>query len=328
MCVCGTFACAHDGDGACVSYCTEEKRKRRCVMRGRKINCETNEAWRRERSKSVGASAVGAILGVSHFKTACQLAERMRAELRGEFDYTQTLAMMRGHAYEGGVAALFEWSSGQKVIQSSSEEYLVRCDDMPFMHASPDRIYWRDYESVRHGRDSELNKGVLECKTTRRTVKPDKLPLSWLLQLQVQMGLTGYHEGYLAWDVLSKTEGFGYAWYNYNKEVFDAIAAVCKEFWYRTVVGGKEPRSRDYLMREWPILYSDSWTKPRGAFMATKGYVRKAVDGSEKTFPYRPMYPIDDELENEIIEREEKKQRRGFLETMSWFGKILEGVSK
>lgn len=292
-------------------------------MRGRKIGCATNEAWRIERSKSVGASAVGAILGVSHFKSAREVSVTMRAELRGEFDYTQTMAMMRGHAYEGGVADLFEWTSGRKVIQSSREEYLVRCDDMPYMHASPDRIYWKDYESVRHGRDSENNKGVLECKTTRRAVKLEKLPLSWLLQLQVQMGLTGYHEGYLAWDVLSKTEGFGYAGYMYDEKVFDAIAAVCKEFFYRSVLEGKPPYGRDKLAREYPILYSDSWTKPFSTFVTPKGFVRKFVDGCEPVFPFRPLNPIDDELENKLIDEQEKDDGISPTDTISWFGRIV-----
>ena len=87
-----------------------------------KIAFKTNEQWRHERAKSVGASAIGTILGYNRHSTAAQLAEKMKAELRGEFDYTQTLAMMRGHAYEGGVAQIFERLTGYKIIQASSVE--------------------------------------------------------------------------------------------------------------------------------------------------------------------------------------------------------------
>lgn len=271
-----------------------------------KIICKDNLQWRHERAKSIGASAVGAILGLSRFMSPQQLAERMRAELRGQFDFSQTFPMMRGHAYEGGVASLFEWQSGYKVIQASSAEYLVRRSDIPFLHASPDRIYWLDAFGPQHGKLAETNKGVLECKTTRRSVKADDLPLPWILQLQVQMGLTGYHHGHLAWDVFSKTEGFGFAEFRFSEAVFKTIVEVCRDFWYRSIVGDKYPYTPTQLSKRFPLLYGGSWTQPISTCIEQKNYVRKCTDGSEPAFPFRPLYPIDDDLENEIIDEQEK----------------------
>ena len=228
-----------------------------------KIVCKNNYQWRHERAKSIGASAVGTILGLSPFMSPQQLAELMQAELLGKFDYSQTFAMMRGHAYEGGVAQLFEWFSGYKVIQASSAEYIVRRSDIPFLHASPDRIYWLTADGPQHGKLAETNKGVLECKTTRRSVKPDSIPLPWILQLQVQMGITGYRSGHLAWDVLSKTEGFGYASFAFNEQLFSAIVDICREFWNRSIIGHITPHGRFYLAERHPILLSDSWKQPQ-----------------------------------------------------------------
>lgn len=208
---------------------------------GIRYDCETNEEWRKERSKSIGASAIGVLIGENRWTTPMELAEKMKAELRGEFDYEQTLAMMRGHAYESGVADLFSWKTGKEIIKSSSREYILRRDDVPFMHASLDRTYWIDPDGMKHGTNAEYNKGVLECKTTSRPIDPENLPMSWQFQLQVQMGISGYREGYIAWDVLTSHDGFGYKRFEFDKDIFDAAVEICRDFWVRCVEGDEYP---------------------------------------------------------------------------------------
>lgn len=214
-------------------------------MKVQKFNCKTNEEWRVERSHSIGASSIGTILGANPFTTPMELAIKMRKELEGDFDYTQTLAMMRGHAYEQGVADLFSWKTGKEIIRSSSREFLVRRDDIPFMHASPDRTYWIDAEGMKHGKNAEANKGVLECKTTRKQIDPEDLPLSWQFQLQVQMGIGGYKEGFIAWDVLTSADGFGYKYFQFDEDVFNTIVELCRDFWERCIIGGEDPEPVD-----------------------------------------------------------------------------------
>lgn len=202
-----------------------------------RYNFSSHEEWRKERAKSIGASAIGILIGENHFTTPMQLAEKMKEELNGDFDFSQNLAMMRGHAYEQGVADLFSWTTGKEIIKNSSKEYLLRRDDIPFMHASPDRTYWID----ENGKHNEANKGILECKTTRRPVDPDNPPLSWQFQLQVQMGIMGAKEGYLAWDVLSIADGFGFKRYDFDNEIFDAAVEICRDFWERNIMGDEIP---------------------------------------------------------------------------------------
>ena len=219
-----------------------------------RFTAKTNQEWREERAKSIGASSIGTLMGENPYQTPMELAERMKAELNGQFDYTQNLAMLRGHAYEQGVADLFSWATGKQLIKASGAEYLIRRDDLPFMHASPDRTYWIDPDGPKVGDKGERNKGIVECKTTRRHVDPDEPPLSWQFQLQMQLGIGGYKEGYIAWDVLSQADGFGYHRYEFNAEVFDLLTDICRDFWFDCVVGDKVPDPvavRDVVKR-WP----------------------------------------------------------------------------
>ena len=207
-------------------------------VRGKKWVCRSNEEWRAERAHSIGASAVGILIGENPFTTPMELAHKMRAELRGEFDYTQNMAMRIGHAFEGGVAQLFEEETGHQVIQASRAEYLLRRDEIPFMHASPDRTFWIDESVSKHGEKGKLNKGILECKTTSMTIDPEDLPVSWIFQLQVQLGISGLRHGAIAWFVFpSRT--FGYREFDYDEEIFSAAVEVCRDFWERCIEGGE-----------------------------------------------------------------------------------------
>lgn len=210
-------------------------------MKTIKLTFKDNAEWRKERCNSIGASAVGILFGENYFTTPYELAQRIRAERNGDFDFTQTIAMMRGHAYESGVAELFSWQTGKQLIMSSGADFILRREDIPFMHCSPDRTYWIDENGLKHGKNAEQNKGVLECKTTRRPIDPDDLPLSWILQLQVQMGIGGFAEGYLAWDVLTIADGFGFRRFEYNEELFNAAVEVCRVFWKNSILDGNDP---------------------------------------------------------------------------------------
>lgn len=255
-------------------------------MSVQKFVARNNEEWRAERSHSIGASAVGILLGENPWTTPLELADRMRAELAGRFDYTQTLAMMRGHAYEQGVADLFQWTTGHQVIKASGKEYILRRDDIPFMHASPDRTYWIDDSGAKHGKNAEANKGLLECKTTRRPVDPDSLPMSWVFQLQVQMGISGMREGYIAWDVLTSADGFDYCRFDYDPVVFEAAVDVCRDFWERCIVGGQQPEpvnARDVIAMyprhtEGKTIQADSETAGIVASIREAKAVKKELD--------------------------------------------------
>lgn len=205
-----------------------------------RYDCDTNEEWRTERANSIGASSIGVLFGETHFRTPLELAHTMRDELNGIFNYEETEAMQDGHLLEDYVAKKFALKSGYKIIEASSAEYLLRRVDIPYMHASPDRTYWIDDEGPKHGKFAEKNKGILECKTTNRKVDPDDLPLSWIFQVQVQMGISGCRHAHIAW-LCKKTFEFGYKKIEYDEEIFNAAIIVCHDFWDKCVKGGEEP---------------------------------------------------------------------------------------
>ena len=209
-------------------------------VKGHKWTCTTNEEWREERSHSIGASSVGVLFGENHFRTPLELAHTMRDELNGIFNFEETEAMQDGHLLEDYVAKKFALKSGYRIIEASSAEYLLRRDDTPFMHASPDRTYWIDEDGPKHGKFAEKNKGILECKTTNRKIDPDDLPLSWIFQVQVQMGISGCHHAHIAW-LCKRTFEFDYRKIEYDEEVFNAAIVICREFWDKCVQGGEDP---------------------------------------------------------------------------------------
>lgn len=267
------------------------------------INCPDNKAWREERAKSVGASAIGTILGLNRCQGPIALCEKMRAELRGEFDYNQTLAQLRGHAYEGGVATLFAHYSSTEIIASSAREYIVRRSEIPHLHVSPDRMFWIDPNGPKHGKISESNKGMLECKTTQSQVNRENFPVAWYLQLQAQMGVTGYHKGAVAWDVLNKKDGFDYHFFRYNEEVYQAIVEVTRDFW-QAVVSGEYPKPVGKLYKEYPILY-------RKVSLADPNNPEHIKPIKAKEKPFTGL----DEVEDLDEEREEK--------SLGWLQKLF-----
>jgi predicted phage-related endonuclease len=229
-------------------------------MKIERIQPNSNKAWRKERSKSIGASAVPILFGENYFMTPIQLCEKMREEIAYTDEQWETLndeqniAMLRGHAYEDAVAKMFSFVEGKTLIKSSTDDFLIRRSDIPYMHASPDRTYWIDA----NGKQNESNKGILECKTTRRKIDQNEPPLAWVYQLQVQLGISGYKEGYLAWDVLSINDGFGCRRYEFDEELFKAAVEMCEWFWNECVCGDTVPECVNGadVIRRYPITES------------------------------------------------------------------------
>lgn len=205
-----------------------------------RFDCKTNQEWRAERSHSIGASAIGVLFGETHFRTPYDLAQTMRNELNGIFDFTENEAMADGHDIEDFIAKKFSRVTGYQIIKASGAEYLLRRDDIPFMHVSPDRTYWIDPDGEKHGKNAEANKGILECKSTRLIINPNDLPASWIFQVQAQMGIGGFRHAHIAW--LCKTNfEFGYKKIEFDEELFNAAVEVCRDFWERCIIGGEDP---------------------------------------------------------------------------------------
>ncbi len=179
--------------------------------------------WLNERDKGIGASEVGAVLGLSPFETPFSLWLKKTKQAERE---PENQAMKMGHMLEPVVAQLWEEATGEKVIKASAADIIYVHPDYDFMRATPDRIV--------RGR-----KKLLEIKTTVTTVDPDDIYPHWLAQVQYQMYVTGIHDADLAWLVQGRY--FDYAHIPYDEEFAELIAGMVSSFWNDFVVGGKEP---------------------------------------------------------------------------------------
>lgn len=192
-------------------------------MKPRIIKPATHEEWLMEREYGIGASEVGAILGISPYETPFSLwLKKTKRVPRDE----ENQAMKMGHLLEPIVAQLWEEATGEKVIKASAADIIYVHPDHDFMRATPDRIV--------RGR-----KKLLEIKTTVTTVDPDDIYPHWLAQVQYQMFVTGIHDADLAWLVQGRY--FGYANIPYDEEFAEFIAGMVTSFWNENVLADKEP---------------------------------------------------------------------------------------
>ena len=192
-------------------------------MKPRIIKPASHEEWLKEREYGIGASEVGAVLGVSPYETPFSLWLKKTKQIPPE---PENEAMLMGHMLEDVVAKRWEMETGEKVIKSSAADIIYVHPEYDFLRATPDRIV--------RGR-----KKLLEIKTTVTSVDQDDIYPHWLAQVQFQMYVTGIHDADLAWLVQGRY--FGYAHIQYDEEFADFIVERVKEFWNDSVIGGKEP---------------------------------------------------------------------------------------
>lgn len=157
----------------------------------------SHDEWLKERTKGIGSSEIGALLGLSPWQTPYQLWQIKTGKVEA-VDNETNLRLRAGHVMESEVAAAFEATMGLKVEESTAGDWLAIDPKRPFLRVSPDRLYKTD--------KGEL--GVLECKTTSRPMVD--IPANYFAQVQYQLAVTGYDEAYLAvLNLLSLGESWG-----------------------------------------------------------------------------------------------------------------------
>lgn len=187
------------------------------------IKPKDHEEWLKARKEGIGASEVGAIIGVSPFETPFSIWLKKTGQVPPE---PENEAMLMGHLLEDAVAKRWEIETGQKVIKASAADIIYVHAQYDYMRVTPDRIV--------KGR-----KKLLECKTTAMPVDEDNLPPYWVAQVIYQQFVTGIHDADIAW--LESGRRFGYANIPYDEEFAEFIADQVTVFWLENVCGGKEP---------------------------------------------------------------------------------------
>lgn len=188
--------------------------------------------WLKYRESGIGSSEVATIVGLNPFETPLQL---WRRKVGLDAPKQENFAMKAGHYLEDAVSQFWQDETGREIIKSSAGDWLIVDNERPYLRVSPDRTYWLP-NSV-HNND---NKGILECKTTQRSIDPDDLPKHWICQVQYQLGVAGYEQGSLAW--LCAGREFGYKDLAFVPDFYEWLQEEVARFWIDNIQGKQEPQ--------------------------------------------------------------------------------------
>ena len=186
--------------------------------------------WLEIRKSGIGSSEVATIVGLNPFETPYQL---WRRKLGMDAPKEETFAMKAGHYLEDAVSLFWQDATGREVIKRSTGDWLIRSNERPYIQVSPDRTYWLD------GKHNDSNKGILECKTTQRSIDEDDLPKHWFCQVQYQLGGAELTQGSIAW--LTQGREFGYKDLAFVPEFYEWLVCEVDKFWTDNILGKQEP---------------------------------------------------------------------------------------
>lgn len=206
------------------------------------IRPQTRDEWLEIRKTGIGSSEVATVVGLNPFETPYQL---WREKLGIDPPKQETFAMKAGHYLEDAVAQFWADETGQDIIKSSASDWIIRDNGKQFLQVSPDRTYW-----LAGLPRNKSNKGILECKTTQRSIDADDLPKLWFCQVQYQLGVAGLEQGSLAW--LSSGREFGYKDMTFVPDFYAWLVEEVEKFWRDNILGRQEPAAvnvRDVLLK-------------------------------------------------------------------------------
>ena len=143
-----------------------------------------HDAWLKQRSKGIGGSDAGTVMGVNEYKSAFTLWAEKTGQL--EAPYQSSEAIRLGHDLEDYVAKRFCEAEGKRVKRSS---FCFESKERPYMRANVDRLVIGE-------------NAVLECKTANMmkgsSYKKDEIPASYYYQCLHYMAVLGLDRVYLA----------------------------------------------------------------------------------------------------------------------------------
>ena len=284
---------------------TEEYRKkqeaRKNSILASHVGDNEDQAWHTRRLLGLGGSDMGIVLGVNHYQT---IDELWRVKTGREQPSEGNQKTHWGHVLEDVVAREFSAVTGMKV--SKCNKHFCSAD-YPFLVGNIDRFVSKETELGRWERYA-----ILECKTAGAFVsknfskdgawyidehfvdanvsgitKPNDIPMSYYLQCQHYMFVTGVHRCYLA--VLIGGNDFRIYVINYRQDEVNFVINKACEFWCHNILDDVEPS-----------LTADDLLKP--IFQTAETKVVSNVD---------PVFKVLSELQEVTEERKalEKKEK-------------------
>mgnify|MGYP000190325382 CR=1 FL=1 len=169
--------------------------------------------WHAERSKGIGGSEVGTILGLNPYESAYALWAKKTGKIPSEIK--ENWAIRFGKAFEEPILKLWQEEHPDfDVYETGTYAHPHK----KHLHANPDALAYnrRTEEWI-----------VLEVKTARSTW--DTVPMSYIAQVQHYLGVLGLKRGIIV-------AVAGMTWNEYRVEFdqsqFDAQVSAVDHFWY------------------------------------------------------------------------------------------------
>lgn len=206
------------------------------------IRPSSREEWLKARETGIGSSEIATIVGLNPWETPYQL---WRRKLGIDPPKDENFAMKAGHYLEDAVAQFWHDETGQDIIKASAGDWIIRNNERPYLQVSPDRTFW--LAGMPH---NNSNKGILECKTTQKSIDADDLPKHWFCQVQYQLGVAELTQGSLAW--LCSGREFGYKDLAFVPDFYQWLVEEAEKFWKDNIEGKQEPSAvsvQDVLLK-------------------------------------------------------------------------------
>lgn len=208
----------------------------------------SNEEWLEIRTRGLGGSDIGSMLGFNPFKSSYQLWLEKTGQIEPE-DISDKVVIQIGNELEDLVARMFTQETGLRVQKDNHTHFHK---DYPFLLANIDRKIIGQ-------------KALLECKTTgahnRKQWIDDEVPASYLLQVQHYLNVLEYDKAYIA--VIIGNNEFVWKEIERDQELIDIYTEKAKEFWEVNVQKNQPPEidgsnsTRDSINQ----LYADEYDK-------------------------------------------------------------------
>ena len=209
------------------------------------------DQWLQFRKRGVGASEVGAILGLSEYESPMSVFyEKTSLNIMKR---PENFAMFMGKYSEDFIADLWEYwqgddqtlmanfNSGKKARRCQKVNAYIQNPKWKWLFVSLDRKINKNYFN-----GIQYDEGNLELKNmSGYEVQKWEfgIPASHLIQVQTQMGVCGFDYGELA--IWKDGRQLAVHHFEFNKEIFEKIVDQTHDFWQR-VEKAKILKSRIY----------------------------------------------------------------------------------
>lgn len=198
-------------------------------MKAKKIVLKTKEEWLKMKSTRYGGTDASVIFELNPYKSPYDLW----LEKKGLAEKKEpSMKMKVGSVFEDGIAKLWAEETESEIIKKKEFTYYLHPEYPEIIGVTPDRIV----------RLKDGTKAILEVKKTSWSYDQDTYPDTWLMQIQMYMGVLGIHNGIIVWLETGKYDDvMKYHAVSFDKQMYEALVKEILTFHNEYIVKNVEP---------------------------------------------------------------------------------------